>query len=353
MRSFVRRTVALLPIVALVSVSVAALTASTSVASSQHEYIALGDSIAAGQVTSLPRSRGYPALVSTQLEKLDASSPDPTAVKSVNLAVSGETDESFVSNGQLKNFQDEIASIKARGADLQLVTLTLGGNDILQLQNKSDADRESGLQRFRSSFPTVISDVEQALGDLRPTVVVTTYYDLTSGDPLVEKSDAWWVAQFNDVIRTTAKQHGMNVADLEQPFHGHIQDWTWYPLDIHPNNDGHAEIAKIVWQAAGLDQTAPTVTITKPVAGPLSRRIVTVSATASDNVGIIDVQLWADGKQVSSLIFEPKLNQYVGLWDGSQAATAEVTLSVHATDLAGHVTQVDVAVSLPDAQGGG
>ncbi len=49
MRSYARRTVALLPIVVLFSVSFAALTASTSVAASQHEYIALGDSIAAGQ----------------------------------------------------------------------------------------------------------------------------------------------------------------------------------------------------------------------------------------------------------------------------------------------------------------
>lgn len=353
MRGFLRRWATLVPILSILTVGFAALFESSTVAASQHEYIALGDSIAAGLVTSLPRDRGYPALVSNLLEKLDASGPESVAVKSVNLAVPGETDESFVSGGQLQSFRDEIASLRSRGADLQLVTLTLGGNDILQLQNQGNADRQAGLDRFKASFSAAVSDIEQALGDLKPTIVVTTYYDLSDGDPQVQNSDAWWVAQFNDVIRSTAQQHGLNVADLEPAFRGHIRDWTWYPLDVHPNNDGHAEIAKLVWQASAFDQTAPTVTITKPSAGQLSRSIPTVSATVTDNVGVTDVQLWVDDKQVSSLIYEPDLDQYVGLWDGSNATTNEVTLIVHATDLAGHVTTADVTVTLPQSTGGG
>ncbi len=326
---------------------------SATMAATQHEYIALGDSIAAGLITSLPRTRGYPALVADALEKLDASQPEPTALKSVNLAVPGETDESFISSGQLQSFKDEIASVKSRGADLQLVTITLGGNDILQLQTKSDADRQAGLDKFRSSYPAVISDIEQALGDLKPTIVVTTYYDLTGGDPQIKNTDAWWVAQFNDVIKSTAKQQGLKVADLETAFRGHIQQWTWYPLDIHPNNDGHAEIAKLVWQASGLDQSSPTVTVDKPSAGALSRSIVTVAVSAHDNVGVTSVDLWVDGKQVTSLIFEPSLDEYVGLWNGENASSTQVMLSIHASDLAGNVTTKDVSVTLPTGQGGG
>lgn len=337
---------------AVIPASIAAPSQSVT-AASQHEYIALGDSIAAGLVTSLPRERGYAAVVSNLLEKLDASVPEPTAVKAVNLAVPGETDESFVSNGQLRAFQNEVASAKARGANLQLVTLTLGGNDILQLQSKSDADRRAGLERFRTSFPIVINDIEQALGDLKPTIVVTTYYDVTGGDPQLTNTDAWWVAQFNDVIRGTAQQHGLKVADLEQAFRGHIQQWTWYPLDVHPNNDGHAEIAKLVWQASGLDRTPPVVRLTKPAAGQLSRSTPTVSASVTDNVGVSDVQLWVNDKKISSLIFEPSLNEYVGVWNGTQATTGQITLSVHATDLAGHVTTAEVTVTLPRSQGGG
>jgi lysophospholipase L1-like esterase len=354
MRRLTNRFARLLPVVALVVVSLIGLVQSTTVAASQHEYVALGDSIAAGLLTSLPRDRGYPALVSGWLQKQDASEAPPTALNFVNLAVPGETDESFVAaNGQLQRFQTEVSSVKARGADIQLVTLTLGGNDILQLQNLGNADRQAGLDRFRASFPAAVNGVMQALGDLKPTVVLTTYYDLSGGDPQVTNSDAWWVAQFNDVIKSTAQQHGLKVADLEPAFRGHIQDWTWYPVDVHPNNDGHAEIAQLVWQASGLDQTAPVVQITKPASGQLSRSIATISAKVTDNVGVNDVQLWVNGKQVSSLIFEPSLNEYVGLWDGTDATSSQVTLSIHASDEAGHVTSADVTVTLPNSQGGG
>ena len=341
------------PILALVFASVMGLAQSTTVAASQHEYIALGDSIAAGQVTSLPRERGYAALVSNLLQKFDASGPSPAGLKSVNLAVAGETDESFLANGQLANFQNEVSQVKSEGADLQLVTITLGGNDILQLQNQGNADRQAGLERFRSSYPAAITAVKQALGDLKPTVVVTTYYDLTAGDPQVQNSDAWWVAQFNDVIKNTAQQNGLKVADVETAFRGHIKDYTWYPLDVHANNEGHAEIAKLVWQAAGFDQSPPDVTIVKPAAGQLSRKIPTISAKVTDNVGVTGVDLWVNGQQVSSLIYEPDLDQYVGIWDGSQSSGGQITLSVKASDLAGHVTSADVTVALPGSQGGG
>lgn len=322
-------------------------------AAGQQEYIALGDSIAAGLVTSLASARGYPVLVSTLLQKLDASQSPPGSMKFVSLALPGETNESFVANGQLQSFMNEVASLKARGADLQLVTVTLGGNDILQLQNQDAAARQAGLDRFRASYPTAISDIEQALDERKPTIVVTTYYDLSEGDPQVQNSDAWWVAQFNDVIRSTAQQHGLKIADLEADFRGHIHDWTWYPADVHPNNDGHAEIARLVWKSAGLDQASPIVTIVKPSSGQLSRSVPTVSAKVTDNVGVTDVQLWVDGNRVSSLIFEPLLGEYVGIWDGSRADKNQVTLSVHALDLAGHDTSVDVTVTLPQAQQGG
>ncbi len=352
MHARTRRTAGLVAMMLVVLIGLPAL-GETVAAADQQEYIALGDSIAAGLVTSLPHDRGYPALVSNLLQKLDASQSPPTALKSVNLAVPGETDESFVSNGQLQQFKDEVAAVKARGASLQLVTLTLGGNDILNLQNQDNAARQAGLDKFKQSYPATVSDIEQALGDLKPTVVVTTYYDLTGSDPQVQNSDAWWVAQFNDVIRSTAQQHGFKIADLEAAFRDHIQDWTWYPTDVHPNNDGHAEIARLVWQASGLDQAPPNATVVKPGAGELTRSIPTVAVTANDNVGVSDVQLWVDGKQVSSLIYEPKLDEYLGLWDGRNATASQVTLSIHVTDLAGHVTTADVNVALPQSNGGG
>lgn len=331
----------------LLAVGLPVLDAPQASAAPAQEYIALGDSIAAGLITSLPSTRGYPELVTDQLQQLEASQAQPAAVQLENLAVPGETDETFLANGQLQAFKNQIASARSQGSDIPLITITLGGNDLLQLQDLGTSDRQAGLNSFRSSYPAAINAVRQALGDLKPMIVVTTYYDVSESDPTVQGSDGWWVAQFNDVITSIAKNDGLQVADVASAFRGHISQWTWYPLDVHPNNAGHEEIAKLVWQAAGLDAQPPVVTIVKPSAGKLARPIPTISVTATDNVGVTDVQLWVDGVFDSSLIYEPSLKQYVGVWDGSSDTAQHATLSVHATDFAGHTTTADVTVTLP------
>jgi len=178
---------------------------------------------------------------------------------------------------------------------------------------------------------------------------VTTYYDLSGSDPAQQGSDAWWVAQFNDIIRSTAQADGLKVADLERDFRGHITDWTWYPTDVHPNNAGHAEIARLVWAAAGLDGVPPVVTVVKPAAGELPREMPTIAVTASDNVDVTSVELWVNDTKVSSLIYEPSLKQYVGVWDSGSVTDTQATLSIRATDLAGHTTTATVDVTKPSS----
>jgi lysophospholipase L1-like esterase len=340
----------LIPFVLLVlALGWPALRASTVDAASDQEYIALGDSIAAGQITSLPSARGYPALVTKQLQTLASTEGSPGRVRLADLAVPGETAETFVTNGQLDAFKNEIASVKSQGTELRLITITLGGNDLLNLANVGTADRQAGLDRFKTQYPAAINDVRQTLGDLKPVIVVTTYYDLSGSDPARQGSDAWWVAQFNDVIRSTAQADGLKVADLEQDFRGHIMDWTWFPTDEHPNNAGHAEIARLVWAAAGLDQEPPTVRIDKPDAGQLSRDIPTIAVTAHDNVGVTGVDLWVDDTHVTSLIYVPSRQQYIGVWDSRTASSEKTTLSIRVTDLAGHTTTATVDVTRPSS----
>jgi len=342
-----RRYTALPVLLLLLAFGWPALQAPRADAATDQEYIALGDSIAAGLITSLPSERGFPALVTAQLQALAGGQTSAGRVKLADLAVPGETAETFVKNGQLDAFKNEITSVKARGTDLKLVTITLGGNDLLGLANSSTADRQAGLDLFKTQYPATINDVRQALGGLKPVIVVTTYYDLSGTDPAQQGSDAWWVAQFNDVIRSTAQADGLKVADLESDFRGHISDWTWYPTDVHPNNAGHTEIARLVWAATGFDQEPPVVKIVKPAAGQLSRSIPTIAVTATDNVGVTGVELWVNDTQVSSLIYEPSLQQYVGIWDSRTASAAQTTLSIRATDLAGHTTTATVDVTRP------
>jgi hypothetical protein len=48
------------------------------------------------------------------------------------------------------------------------------------------------------------------------------------------------------------------------------------------------------------DTTSPSVTITSPAGGAKVSGTVTVSASASDNVAVVKVELWVDGKLSST-----------------------------------------------------
>lgn len=309
-------------------------------------YLALGDSIAAGLVTSLPRIRGYPWLVRDLMEKHFTSEGAP-AVTLINRAVPGETTTSFLAGDQLREARADIEAARARGAEVRAVTVTLGGNDILRLAGSDEAERQAGLDQFRSTFPAALAAIREALGEMPADIVVTTYYDLSEGNPAEQGSDSWWVAQFNEVIRQSAAAEGARVADVEPVFRGNIREWTWYPSDIHANNAGHAEIARLVWQALGYDQEPPTVTIERPAAGPLGRRTPTVRVRADDAVGVTRVELLVDGTYVQDLRYIPSQGAYLGVWDARDWSDASATLTVRATDLAGNQASAEVEVALP------
>lgn len=95
------------------------------------------------------------------------------------------------------------------------------------------------------------------------------------------------------------------------------------------------------------DQTAPTISLTAPASGNVSGT-VTVSATASDNVGVVGVQFLLNG---SSLGGEDLLAPYSVTWDTSGlAAGATYTLSAVARDASGltaNAPSVSVTVQMP------
>lgn len=328
-------------VVALVVVASLALPVQRLVqAAPEQVYIALGDSVAAGQVTSLPRSRSYPALVRNLLSQ-------QAEVELRNLAVLGETAESFLADGQFERLEAELSDIREQGTDVRVVTVSLGGNEMLNLSAASEEERVEGLDVFRETFPSALDAIGTALGDVEPRIVATTYYDLTGGDPSEAGSDAWWIAQFNEVIREASSARGVLVADVEPVFRGRIRELTWHPTDIHPTNTGHAEIARIVWQVLEIDQEPPTVTIERPDGDMASRLTPTIRVVADDNVGIDHVELWIDGTYERDLIYLPAEAAWMVLWDGRDYPDESVTLSVRAADLAGNETVVERVVTMP------
>jgi glucose/arabinose dehydrogenase/PKD repeat protein len=96
--------------------------------------------------------------------------------------------------------------------------------------------------------------------------------------------------------------------------------------------------------AAASDTTPPTVQLTAPAAGPVSGS-VSVTATASDDVGVAGVQFQLDGAALGS---EDTTPPYSVGWDTTTATPGAHTLAAAARDAAGNrTTSSGVGVTVP------
>lgn len=112
--------------------------------------------------------------------------------------------------------------------------------------------------------------------------------------------------------------------------------------DASNNRSGRTTL---VAQTPGCDTTAPSVSLTSPADGSTATGSVAVSATASDNTGVVGVQFKLDG---NNLLTEDTTNPYSINWDSTSATNGSHALTAVARDAAGNTTTsspVNVTVS--------
>src|SRR5439155_14717615 len=101
---------------------------------------------------------------------------------------------------------------------------------------------------------------------------------------------------------------------------------------------------------SNVDGTAPTVTLTAPADGATVSGTITVSANASDNVGVAGVQFLLDGAILGA---EDTTAPYSISWDTSTATSGTHVLKATARDLAGNTaTSAAVTVTVSAARAG-
>jgi hypothetical protein len=99
--------------------------------------------------------------------------------------------------------------------------------------------------------------------------------------------------------------------------------------------------------SAAADTTPPTVTVTSPSAGTTLAGTITVTASASDNVGIAGVQFKLDGVNLGA---EERVTPYAVFWDTTSVGNGPHTLTAVARDAAGNTrTSAWVQVTVSNA----
>lgn len=83
------------------------------------------------------------------------------------------------------------------------------------------------------------------------------------------------------------------------------------------------------------DDIAPTVSLTSPVSNSVYKGTVTISSTASDNVGVTNVEYFANGQP----LFASNVSPYSYSWDTTKIANGDYVIIAKASDSAGNSTQ--------------
>jgi lysophospholipase L1-like esterase len=228
-------------------------------------YTALGDSLSIDDYAGGPgrgaasllwrnRDRDFPAWAGR-----DLTSRDPTA-RLVLLASDGATSTTVAG--------EQLGRLRRLGLTPTLVTLTMGGNDLLAAYGDATAARRA-ISTVVDNGRVVLASLRALMGSQAPIVVATVY------DPSDGSGDAGrlglppWpealalLAELNRALRTLATDHQALVAEVHARFLGHglaAGDPTqpaarppdrglWYCRLIEPNAWGASEIRAAFWEA--------------------------------------------------------------------------------------------------------
>jgi lysophospholipase L1-like esterase len=228
-------------------------------------YVALGDSISiddyagatgcgGASLVYVNRDDDFP-----QWRGRDLASSHPDASFAL-LATDGATVETLV--------DVQLPRLASLGLEPTLVTLTIGGNDIMSAYGDSRAARGA-----IDEVVGVLARVLTELGGLLAAagrVVVGTVYDPSDGTGDADRLGlAPWpdavavIAELNGMLRRVASAHGAAVAEIEQRFHGHgvlagdpsqaqprpAERDLWFCHVIEPNAWGANGVREAFWSA--------------------------------------------------------------------------------------------------------
>ena len=244
---------------------------------SQRVYLALGDSASVGVGASDPASTGFVPLLLDDINHSDEHDDDDDdgdddgrRLALENLAKGGERSDTFIDDGQLGAALTVLAERNGNrrsSDDVELVTLSIGGNDGASLfsvcgsgpqaPNSPECQlaAQTVLGGFASRFPAIVGQLRAAAGPDTPIVVMTYYNSLAHPGCPFHPFEAFGqviVDNLNAVIAgTAAAVPGVQVADVATLGFGVPE---LQPDCLHPTDAGHRAIADEFRDTLGLGE---------------------------------------------------------------------------------------------------
>lgn len=228
-------------------------------------YIALGDSLAAGQTPNREIDTGYSDLIAQEIAR-----NQPLAFYSKALAFPGYTTAQV-----LERVQSEEAKPLLQNANL--ITVSAGANDLLRLIQVDGASgsiafqqipADYSLNKARENMVKLIAELKKRAPNAQ--VYVMGYY---FAYPHVRESQKIGTAKqldkLNEILARVSKEAGVQFVSVDAAFGDKAKDKIPNPLDVHPNAEGYRAMANqfLAMYSTGQAQVLP---VEIPPANPLT-----------------------------------------------------------------------------------
>lgn len=202
-------------------------------------YIALGDSLAAGQTPESQIDTGYADLIAEELSR-----NQPVALFSKDLAFPGFTTADVLERVEEEATQELLASAN-------IITLSAGANDLLRLVQANPADGSLQFLRIQSDFALNkarrnISDILSGLNEAAPNAdiyVMGYYFAYPHARESQKEGIAEQVGILNRILKNEAEKAGAIFVSVDEAFGENAVSKVPNPGDVHPNFEGYQAMA--------------------------------------------------------------------------------------------------------------
>jgi lysophospholipase L1-like esterase len=233
------------------------ITPSAGAATVKLDYVALGDSIAAGQTPNKTIGTSYTDMIAAELGKQAA-----LASFTKDFATSGETSAGFLIKLQRSDVQEAVKNA-------ELVTISSGANDLLAFAKTGSTDPLKGLEVVSKVDQNLTASI-QKVKSLNPKADIYLfgyYFPFPNMEAGKEKDNLTMAFNiFNSQLKSTAKAQSVTFVEVSSSFKA-----AYLPNvnDIHPNEAGYRVLADQffkVWD--GITTTPDPVTPDPVTPGP-------------------------------------------------------------------------------------
>lgn len=209
-------------------------------------YVALGDSLAAGENPYKEIGYGYADNIKEYLE-----SKDKLNSYTKDYAQSGDTTEDLLEkiqdNVKVKMNEEEVG-IKRALREAHLVTISIGANDLLrnidmrdmQLASKEELeDIEEEIELITESVENVIAEVKKFA---KKDILLIGYYNPINKNLLKDKKMDEFIDKIDSLYTEICAKQEITYIKISDIFKEH-DDYLPNPFNIHPNYKGYEAIS--------------------------------------------------------------------------------------------------------------